>query len=129
MGVPMELYEELYEARYNLIVVKLTLRLDKGRLVASYPFRFPWIPPSVAIGDGGVLISNKAPVALRFNVTITHFYRNGPSIKEQLSLVAGPLESINVPLDSRASRAYVVVKYSFMGVEVMRAGRVELRGD
>jgi len=65
-------------------------------------------------------------VALSFDVTITYSYREGPSIERHLSLVVEPVQSVVVPLDPRASGAYVVVRYSFMGKAVVRAGRVEL---
>lgn len=130
--VPPEIYVIAYEKGLTDFRILVNLTLDKGFLVGSYPLRVSWSRLGVSVNGSSLVLNN--PNYVPINITYARIayisYDAGARIhrvvqvEELPSFVVGPKSTYTLSVESRWEYAYVMIKYLFMGEEVVEQRRI-----
>jgi len=130
---PADFYKQLYDSNLSAFIVKLTLSLDQGTLVGSYPFVLEWKKPVLVIVNDKLVLSNPNPVPIEvIGYKIRSYVRNTRTlhVDEVLEYSSSgftlqPFETREIDLAWILSTSYVEVRYIFMNQTFTWVGRLD----
>ena len=130
--VPPETYEALYENRLTSFKTLINLTLDKGLLVGNYPLHISWNKVSILVNENQLILSN--PNYIPINVTyvkVTYMSYDTESrthrvvhVEELQGFTVPPRNNYSLLVESKGEYAYVMIKYLFMGEEIVEQRRI-----
>jgi len=131
--VPPETYAVAYKEGLTSFKVLVNLTLDKGFLVGSYPLHISWSKLGISVSNNSLILSN--PNYLPINVTqvrVTYMSYDKWSrthkvtqVKELEGFTVSPKNTYVLLIEGRGEYAYVMIKYLFMGEEVVEQRRID----
>ncbi len=131
--VPPETYAMTYKNRLTYFSVLVNLTLDKGFLAGSYTLHISWNKLSLSVNGSSLVLSN--PNYIPINITqikITYMGYDEKSrihrvieVEELQGFTVGPKNTYALLVESKGEYAYVMLKYSFMGDEVVEQRRID----
>lgn len=131
--VPPEAYAVAYENGVTSFKTLVNLTLDKGFLVGSYPLHISWSRLSVSVNESSLVVGNPnyIPVNITY-VRITYMSYDEKTrihkvieVRELQGFTAPPKSTYTLPVEGKGEYAYVMIKYSFMGEEVVEQRRID----
>jgi signal peptidase I len=131
--VPPETYAIAYERGLSSFDVLLNLTLDKGFLIGSYPVYISWSKLSVLVNGNSLILSNPNYVPINITyVRVTYISYDEKlgiyevsRVEELQGFTVGPKSTYVLSVESGGHHAYVMIKYSFMGGEVIEQKRID----
>ncbi len=130
--VPPETYVRAYENGLTSFKLLVNLTLDKGFLVGSYPLHISWSKLSLSVNGTSLILSNPnyAPINVT-QVRVTYMRYDEKTrthkvaeVKELPGFTVGPRNNYTLLVESRGEYAYVMIKYLFMGDEIVEQRRI-----
>jgi len=131
--VPPETYVTAYKDRVASLKTLVNLTLDKGFLVGSYSLQILWSKLTVSVSNSSLVVSN--PNYIPVNITyarITYMSYDEKArthkvvqVEEPRGFTVPPRATYKLLVDGRGEYAYVMIKYSFMGEEVVEQRRID----
>jgi len=131
--VPPETYAAAYKEGLTSFKVLVNLTLDKGFLLGSYPLHISWGKLGISVSNNSLILSN--PNYLPINVTqvrVTYMSYDELSRTHKVAQVeglqgfmVGPRNTYVLFVEGRGEYAYVMIKYLFMGEEVVEQRRID----
>ncbi|MEO3994040.1 MAG: signal peptidase I [Desulfurococcaceae archaeon TW002] len=130
--VPSETYVIAFKEGLTSFKTLVNLTLDKGFLVGSYPLHISWSKLGVSVNGSSLVLNN--PNYVPINITyakITYISYDEEArihkvvqVKELQSFIVGPKNTYVLPVESKGEYAYVMIKYLFMGEEIIEQRRI-----
>lgn len=131
--VPPETYSIAYESGVTSLKILVNLTLDRGFLVGSYPLHISWSRLGISIDGSSLVLSN--PNYVPINITharITYMIYDEKTdthrvvwVEELRSFVVDPRNTYTLLVERKGEYAYVMIKYLFMGEEVVEQRRID----
>lgn len=131
--VPPKTYTTAYENGVTSFKTLVNLTLDKGFLVGSYPLYISWSKLRVSVNGSSLVLSN--PNYVSINITyarITYMSYDEEArihkvvqVEELQSFAVDPKSTHVLFVESKGEYAYVMIKYLFMGEEVVEQRRID----
>jgi len=134
VGIPSGLLYYLYSNNEGSFTLNITLSLDKGTLLGSYPLVISWQSPSLSIENSTLVIENRNPVPLKIlNSTVYYMnataYYGSPLMVGKMSLLneteIPPMGILRKPFPPEQDYAYVEVYYEYMNQTVRWVGKAQ----
>jgi len=130
--VPSETYAMTYKNRLTYFNVLVNLTLDKGFLVGNYTLHIYWNKLSLTVNRSSLVLSNPNYVPINITqIKITYMGYDEKArihrvieVEELQGFTVGPKNTHTLLVESKGEYAYVMLKYSFMGDEVVEQRRI-----
>lgn len=135
VNVPRAVYECAYERGARHLDIEVNLKLDKGELSGKYNFPLSWKRLELSPGVMEAVVHNPNYVEFEFEAKVTYMDVAPPfhtptivAIEDLGTLTVAHCGTRTIALKSLGKYAYVEIRYTFMGEEVLERRRVEIAG-